>query len=267
MTKKKLINKNELLDVSTNEKILEANKFRFHDVPIRVKCLNEKQKELKNLIENQEITLVRGPAGTGKTFISLITALYLMKTNPKYKKLILVKSLVTIEDEEVGFLPGTLEDKLAPFMYSFTGNLDKILGMKELRKKLFEKEIIEFAPIAYVRGVTMDDCIVIIDEIQNINMHTFKTIITRIGNNCKMVFLGDVEQIDRKYSNESCLEKVIKMFYDKDFIGTIEFQSEDCVRNPIIPKILDVLNENDSLSLPSLSNKHNNYVNDSVKNN
>jgi phosphate starvation-inducible PhoH-like protein len=93
-------------------------------------------------------------------------------------------------------------------------------------------------PLAYIRGLSIDDAIVIIDEAQNIDTHTFKTIMTRIGTNSKYIFLGDIEQIDRKRKEDSCLERVLEIFSASDYVGTVAFDDEDCVRNPIIPKIL-----------------------------
>jgi phosphate starvation-inducible PhoH-like protein len=215
--------------------------IRLQDLQIKIKCLNEKQKDLKNAIEQKDVVISTGPAGTGKTYLSLITALHLMKTQPIYTKLILVKSLQTIPGEDPGFLPGTIEDKMAPYLYSFTGNLDKIFGYGLATKSLMERKIIDIQPIAYIRGVTIDNAIVIMDEAQNIDMHTFKTIITRIGHNCKMIFLGDTEQVDRKLKSESCLSKVCDLFKDKEFTGSVTFTAEESVRNPIIPKLLEIL--------------------------
>jgi phosphate starvation-inducible protein PhoH and related proteins len=248
MAKKKNLTKQDIEDVSTYDtysalKTNGHNGISINDIPIKIKCLNEKQKHLKISIEEKEITISIGPAGTGKTYLSLLTALHLLKTEPRFRKIVLVKSLTTIKGEEVGFLPGTLWEKLEPFMYSFTGNLDKIFNSRTMAKNLMDKGIIEVMPIAYIRGVTIDNAIVIIDETQNMDLHTFKTIITRIGYNSKMIFLGDIEQIDRKDKKESCLDKVVNLFRDKDFVGTVEFIDEDCVRNPIIPKVLKVLDE------------------------
>jgi len=106
------------------------------------------------------------------------------------------------------------------------------------------KKIIEVLPLAFIRGLSIDNSIVIIDEAQNIDTHTFKTIMTRIGENSKYIFLGDTEQIDRRHKDESCLATVLNIFTDSDLIGTIEFTDEDCVRNPIIPKILTKLRIN-----------------------
>lgn len=245
MAKKKNLTASDLEDVSIWEehshRIEQKNTVRITDIPISIKCENEKQKQLKKAIEEKEIVISIGPAGTGKTYMSLITALRLLKTQPNYRKIVLIKSVTTIKGEELGFLPGTLQEKMEPYMWSYIGNLNKILGDRYTSKKLIESGFITIEPIAYVRGNTMDNSIVIIDETQNIDFHTFKTIITRIGKNSKMIFLGDIEQIDRR-GNDSCLSKVFNGFIDSEFIETIKFEAHECVRNPIIPKVLDVLN-------------------------
>lgn len=215
------------------------NTIDITNIPIKVKCLNQKQKSLKKAIENSELTIAIGPAGTGKTYLSLLTALHLLKTTPKYRKIVLIKSVQTIKGEDLGFLPGTLKEKMEPYMQSFIGNLNKIFGDRFTSKKMMESDYIGIEPIAFVRGNTIDNSIVIIDETQNIDMHTFKTIITRIGKNSKMIFLGDVEQVDKK--GNSCLESAFNGFNDSDFVSTIQFEQEECVRNPIIPKVLKVL--------------------------
>ena len=104
-----------------------------------------------------------------------------------------------------------------------------------------DKKLIEVLPLAYVRGLSIDNAVVIIDEAQNIDRHTFKTLISRIGDNSKYIFLGDVEQIDRKNKKESCLEEVLGIFRKSPIVGTVRFDDSDCVRNPIIPEILQEL--------------------------
>ena len=126
---------------------------------------------------------------------------------------------------------------------SYVWNIDKICGQGSALS-LMNKKIVEVLPLAFIRGLSIDNSIVIIDEAQNIDTHTFKTMMTRIGEDSKYIFLGDVEQIDRKKKSESCLQKVMDIFKDSPIMGTIEFTDEDCVRNPIIPKILSVLREN-----------------------
>lgn len=202
---------------------------------------NEKQEELVRMIEDREVVLATGVAGTGKTFVTLATALSLL--GDRYKQIILVKSVTTLPGEEIGFLKGDMEQKMEPFIMSYTWNIDKICGDGSA-KALMEKKIIKILPLAYIRGLSIDNSIVIIDESQNIDSHTFKTMMTRIGDNSKYIFLGDIEQIDRKKKVDSCLQTVMAIFEDSDIIGTIRFTDEDCVRNPIIPKILSTLREN-----------------------
>lgn len=247
MAKKKNLSQEDLEDVSTYEARTYLqnengnNKLRLQDIKIQVKCLNERQKILRRSIEEKDVVISTGPAGTGRTYMSLLTALHLMKTEPKYKRLVLVKSLQTIKGEDVGFLPGNLWDKMEPYMFSFTGNLDKIFHNPSITKGLIDNGVIEIFPITYIRGVTMDNCIVIVDEAQNLSTHTFKTIITRIGRNCKMVFLGDTEQVDLKNKSMSCLSRVAELFKGQEYAGSVIFEDEDSVRNPIIPELLKLL--------------------------
>jgi phosphate starvation-inducible protein PhoH and related proteins len=253
MSKQKNLSKIDIEDVSTYEVENKfkpvngnsngtGNKIRLEDIPIKIKCLNERQKQFKKLIQDNEIVVASGSAGVGKTYLSLLMALHLLKTEPKYKKIILIKSLQVVKGEEVGFLKGTLEEKIAPYAFSFTGNLDKIFGSRNITKALMDSGIIEFMPIAYLRGVTFSDSILIIDEIQNITTDIFKTIVTRIGENSKMIFLGDQEQCDLNNKKDSCIKNIMKIFKDSNVISTIEFSEDDCVRNPLIPKILNILN-------------------------
>lgn len=205
------------------------------------KAKNDKQKELVELIKTHEVVIATGPAGTGKTYVTLATALSLLGT--VYKKVILVKSVTTIPGEEIGFLKGNMEQKMEPFIMSYMWNIDKICGDFSAQK-LLDAKIIEVLPLAFIRGLSIDNSIVIIDEVQNIDAHTFKTMMTRIGENSKYILLGDTEQIDRRKKTESCLSTVIDIFQNSSIVGTIEFTDEDCVRNPIIPIILAELRNN-----------------------
>jgi len=203
---------------------------------------NDKQAEMIKLIKNKEVVIAIGSSGTGKTFCALATALNLL--GDKYKRIVLIKSVTTIPDEAIGFLPGSAEEKVEPFMMSFTWNIDKMCG-KGASRELIKKGLVEVLPIAFIRGLSIDNSIVIVDEAQNITNHTFKTIMTRIGEDSKYIFLGDIEQIDKKKNNESCLAKVIDIFKGSEEVGTLEFTDADCVRNPIIPKILASLREHE----------------------
>ena len=202
---------------------------------------NDKQQEFIDLIESREIIIATGPAGTGKTYVTLATALNLLSAG--YKKVILVKSVTTIPGEEIGFLKGGMEQKMEPFIMSYVWNIDKICGDFSAQR-LMDAKIIEVLPLAFIRGLSIDNSIVIIDEAKNIDNHTFKTMMTRIGENSKYILLGDTEQIDRRKKSESCLQSVVEIFKDSDIVGVIDFKDEDCVRNPIIPIILATLREN-----------------------
>lgn len=201
---------------------------------------NNKQQQLVELIEDNEVVIAKGIPGSGKTYVALATALNLL--GGIYKKVILVKSVTTLLGEEIGFLKGGINDKMEPHMMSFMWNIDKICG-EGSAKDLLDKNLIQILPLAFVRGLSIDNSVVIIDEAQNLDNHTFKTIMSRIGENSKYVFLGDTEQVDRRYKDESCLESVLNMFANSNLVATIEFGDDDCVRNPIIPKILSVLRE------------------------
>lgn len=211
-----------------------------------LKCKTEKQKELVKSIRKKEITICSGSAGTGKTFVTLNTALRLL--NEGYKKIILCKSVTSIPEEEIGFLKGNVEQKMEPFIMSYVGNLNKMIP-EGVAERLFEEKYIEVLPLAYIRGLSIDDSVIILDECQNITMNIFKSVVTRIGEHSKMIFLGDCEQVDfrtDKKKQQSALQYITKIFSDEDYVGVIEFGPEDCVRNPIIPKILEKLRDFES---------------------
>lgn len=200
---------------------------------VEQQCIEVDSKEHLYITDNHVVT--------HNTYVTLATALSML--GEVYKRIILVKSVTTIPGEEIGFLKGSMEQKMEPFVMSYMWNIDKICGMNS-SQELLNKGLLDVLPLAYIRGLSIDDSIVIIDESQNLDPHTFKSIITRIGDNSKYIFLGDTEQVDRRKKNESCLQQVLDIFEGDKLIGTLQFTDEDCVRNPIIPKILNKLREN-----------------------
>lgn len=207
----------------------------------QLKCMNLRQKEFVRAIEEKEITICSGLAGSGKTYVALAMALKMLEKQ-QIKQIVLVKSVQTLPDEEIGILPGELEDKMLPFMMSFFGNIDKIIGQSE-RKRLVGENKICIQPLAYIRGINIDESCVILDEAQNLSTNIFKSIITRIGKDSKYIIMGDTEQIDLKYKDRSSLAKMMKIFKDDPVIGVVEFGPDDCVRNPIIPHLLEKINQ------------------------
>jgi phosphate starvation-inducible PhoH-like protein len=209
-----------------------------------LKCKNERQKQFVKLINAKDIVICAGPAGTGKTYIACAEALKLLaKQSHQYKKIIIVKSVTVLEGEEIGFLKGTMKEKMEPFMISFMDNFHKIIG-KELTKSLEAQELIEIMPLAYIRGRSIDNTIIIVDEAQNISLKNMRSTMTRLGDNSKMIIVGDTRQIDIGKKEVSSLEKVVQYFNDVDEIGIMEFHREDIVRNPLIIKIEEIFENN-----------------------
>ena len=172
---------------------------------------------------------------THNTFVALAYALSLLrKTENRYKRIYLVKSVTTLKGEEIGFLKGDFKEKIEPFMWSFYINMEKVIHESSI-KVLIDKEIIRPFPLAYIRGSSLDDCIIIADEMQNVTLDNSKTLLTRIGSNAKLILLGDTNQIDLKIKSESSLNVLLKMFNDVENIGVIEMDKDDVnIRNPLI---------------------------------
>jgi phosphate starvation-inducible protein PhoH and related proteins len=219
-----------------NEKI----KNMFKDKGINIKCRGKKQKEVIQLIDEKDISVVIGPPGTGKTYLACAKALKFVKDHPDiYKKITLIKSVNVPKDEEIGYLKGGMEEKMEMYMYPFISNFEKIIGKKETLE-LRESGIIDILPIKFALGVTLDDSIIIIDEAQQISKDNLRTLMTRIGQNAKIVFLGDVKQKSVNKHRKSALELLIEHFTGINEMGCVELTEKDVVRHPIIKKIIKV---------------------------
>ena len=167
----------------------------------------------------------------------------LMDQNNSYEKLVIVRPAVEAE-EKLGSLPGNLEEKLDPYIFPSYYLLNKIIG-KEAREKLKDAEIIEVFALAYMRGMNIDNTILIFEEAQNSSPNQMKLLLTRIGFNSKFFISGDVEQTDRyKDKKQSGLYDAIRKFNDVNDVGVFEFGDGDIVRNPLISKILKKYDEN-----------------------
>jgi phosphate starvation-inducible PhoH-like protein len=239
--RKKEVSEEEIIEMEEflNRNNIEEEKL-FQTISINVKCKSPNQKKLVNSIKQNEITICSGFAGSGKTFLSCAEALKLIKSRPKYKRIVLVKSITSLKNEEIGHLPGTLKEKMAPIMESFTDNIRKLIGRTRLQK-LVELGVIEILPIAFARGRSIDNSIILIDEAQNISLDNIRTLMTRIGNDSKIVIMGDVKQKDIRNKKDSSLEVVLEKFKDIEGFGCVELRDpEDVVRNPIIKKVEDV---------------------------
>jgi len=208
------------------------------------KFLSPNQEEFYNLLRENQITISSGPAGVGKSYISMKAAVdLLMDPNNSYEKLIIVRPAVEAE-EKLGSLPGNLEEKLDPYIFPSYYLLNKIIG-KDAREKLKDAEIIEVFALAYMRGMNIDNSILIFEEAQNSTPNQMKLLMTRIGYNSKFFISGDLEQTDRyKDKTQSGLYDALKRFKDINDIGVYDFRNAKNVRNPLISKILDKYEEN-----------------------
>jgi phosphate starvation-inducible PhoH-like protein len=204
------------------------------------KFLTTNQKKYYDTLIESEITVCSGPAGVGKSYITMKAALDLL-ADPEtpYEKIIIVRPAVEAE-EKLGSLPGNVEEKLDPYIFPSYYLMNKIIG-KENREKLKDADIIEVFALAFMRGMNIDNSILIFEEGQNATPSQMKLLLTRIGFNSKFFISGDVEQSD-KYKNKthSGLWDAIEKFRDDDFVSIFEFKDKkDIVRNPLISKILE----------------------------
>ncbi len=227
------------------------SKFDIQKLKLDYKYKNESQKNLINLINQNKITIAAGPAGTGKTYVACAQALKLLKIDPRFKKIILVKSVTVLEGEEVGFLKGDLKEKMYPFTISFLDNFYKLIG-EAMTQIMLDQGFIEVLPLAYIRGRSIDNSIIIVDEAQNITRKNMRSTMTRIGTDTKMIITGDTKQIDMKNSKLSSLDLVVRLFENKPDIGTMKFEVADIVRDPIVKVIEETFDEweEKTLNLP-----------------
>jgi len=202
------------------------------------KFLTENQKIYYDILRKNQITICSGPAGVGKSYIAMKAAVDLLSDpNSPYEKLMIVRPAVEAE-EKLGSLPGSLEEKLDPYISPSYYLLNKLIG-KETRERLIQSDFIEVQALAYIRGWNIDNTILIFEEGQNSTPNQMKLLLTRIGFNSKFFISGDLEQTDRyKDKTQSGLWDAINKFKDMDDIGVFEFNEIDIVRNPLITKIL-----------------------------
>ncbi len=194
------------------------------------------QKKLYDAFRTHDITLVTGPAGTGKTFLAVIYAVDLLRKG-KVRKIIVTRPVVEA-GESLGFLPGDLKEKVDPYLRPIYDSFDTLFGTGSV-ERLMEKGVIEIAPLAYMRGRTLNDAVVILDEAQNTTAMQIKMFLTRLGFNSKMIITGDVTQIDLPNSKQSGLKKAIEIVKDIEEIAVVEMHKNDVVRHPVVQKIIE----------------------------
>jgi phosphate starvation-inducible PhoH-like protein len=189
-----------------------------------------------NKINKYEINFGIGDAGTGKTYLAVAKAVEALLSD-KVQRIVLIRPAVEA-GEKLGFLPGDLSQKVDPYLRPLYDGLYEMLGM-EKTSKLIEKEVIEVAPLAYLRGRTLNNAFIIMDESQNTTVEQMKMVLTRIGFGSKAVINGDLSQVDLPKHITSGLNHVIQVLNNIDGIGITEFSSKDVIRHPIVRKIID----------------------------
>ena len=209
--------------------------------PISVKTLG--QKIYVDSVKNHDVVFGIGPAGTGKTFLAVTLAVTALKRG-QVKRIILTRPAVEA-GESLGFLPGDLKEKVDPYLRPVYDALYQILG-KEQTSRLMEREIIEIAPLAYMRGRTLDDAFVILDEAQNTTIMQMKMFLTRLGFNSKMIVNGDVSQIDLPKNVKSGLIDAVEKLRNIKKIDFIHLSAKDVVRHPVVAEIINAYSDSES---------------------
>ena len=198
---------------------------------------NPAQRRFYKTITDKDITFGIGPAGCGKTYLSVHKALReLGDKNSSIDGIVIVKPLVEAAGEKIGYLPGDVEEKTAPFMMSFYYNMEQIIGKQRLQV-LKESNTIQVIPLAFMRGITLANKFVILDEAQNATPEQIKMFVTRIGENSKYIITGDLEQSDIQ-KHKSGLEDAIKRFAGVHGVGLASFKEKDVVRHSLVRRLL-----------------------------
>lgn len=231
---------NYFCDCAKEDKLDEVDKLLCDNVAIThrgkpVKSKTVGQKRYVDGINKNTITFGVGPAGTGKTYLSVALAVNHLKAK-KVDKIILTRPAVEA-GEKLGFLPGDLQEKVNPYLRPLYDALQEMLGM-ETFSKMMEKGVIEIAPLAYMRGRTLNNAFVILDEAQNTTCEQIKMFLTRLGENSKMVINGDLTQIDLPQGKTSGLKHATKILKDVPDICIARFTEKDVVRHPLVQLIV-----------------------------
>ncbi|MBG9734124.1 PhoH family protein [Paenibacillus alvei] len=218
----------ELLDLFRGE---IAHTYRGK--PIRVKTIG--QRHYVSTIKKRDIVFGVGPAGTGKTYLAVVLAVVALKEGA-VKRIVLTRPAVEA-GENLGFLPGDLQEKVDPYLRPLYDALYDVMGTEQVAKAL-ERGLIEIAPLAYMRGRTLDDAFIILDEAQNTTPEQMKMFLTRLGFGSKMVITGDITQIDLPRGKSSGLVEAGRILKEIDEIGFVHFAEQDVVRHSLVQKII-----------------------------
>ncbi len=245
------VKKNKSLSSSDIDTIIKIFKNQNYDKPIKeyevieslnivagrkiIKPRSKKQLDYFNLVKEKQMVFCCGPAGTGKTYLAVAYAVSMLKSG-EIEKIILTRPAVEA-GERLGFLPGDIKEKIDPYLRPIYDALNDMLSFSEVIKKI-ESGFIEIAPLAFMRGRTLSNAFIILDESQNTTAVQMKMFLTRLGENSKMIVTGDLSQVDLPSGTKSGLRESINILKNVEEIGFLEFSDSDVVRNPLVSKIV-----------------------------
>lgn len=205
---------------------------------------NANQTRMVKSFDDNDLTFALGPAGTGKTYIAIALAVRALK-NKEIRKLILSRPAVEA-GEKLGFLPGDMKEKIDPYLQPLYDALEDMLPALKL-KEYMDSGTIQIAPLAFMRGRTLNDAVIILDEAQNTTTQQMKMFLTRLGMGSKMVVTGDITQIDLPRSTRSGLLSALRILRDVKGIGVIQYEKKDIVRHPLVQRIVDAYETNETI--------------------
>lgn len=213
----------------------DQDQVEIHTRRVRVACRGANQQEYIRSIRENDLTFGEGPAGTGKTYLAVASAVEMLESE-KVRRLVLVRPAVEA-GERLGFLPGDLTQKVDPYLRPIYDALYEFMGFDRVGK-LIERNVIEIAPLAFMRGRTLNHSCIIMDEAQNTTQEQMKMFLTRIGFGSKAIVTGDVTQVDLPRHTTSGLRHVLGILNDVPGIGRTHFEARDVVRHPLVQKIV-----------------------------
>ena len=249
------ITEQDILDIikgnpTENDAVKDVVVYHISGKPIKSRGAN--QQKLIDMFEEKDMIFAVGPAGTGKTYLSIALAVKYLKEK-RARKIILSRPAVEA-GEKLGFLPGDMKDKIDPYLQPLYDALEDMMPTVKLQD-LMEKHIIQIAPLAFMRGRTLSDAVVILDEAQNTTAAQIKMFLTRMGWNTKMIITGDMTQVDLPRDVKSGLRVAMHILKDIEGIAFVEFNKKDIVRNKLVSRIVDAYEEYDRLH-PEITKKY-----------
>ena len=240
-----VISEKDILDIVNGKQTkIDAEKevlvYSVSGKPIKSRSNN--QQMLVDAFNKNDMVFAVGPAGTGKTYLSIALAVKSLKAK-EVKKIILSRPAVEA-GEKLGFLPGDMKEKIDPYLQPLYDSLEDMIPAVKLQD-MVDKHIIQIAPLAFMRGRTLNDAIIILDEAQNTSTAQIRMFLTRLGMNSKMIITGDLTQIDLPYHQKSGLKEAVEILNDTEGIAIVKLRQKDIVRHKIVTKIVNAYDEHD----------------------